>query len=329
MKQNYETGRILSLLSSCLTRGSTKQQCRMDTGIKCQYDRRIEYGRSMVEILGTLAIIGVLSIGGIMGYSYGMDLYRANTTINDINLRSIDLLTQKENGQELNLDQWGTHSTVGYEWGDYGYVAGHDAVDMSILGIPQRICEMIIEKADVSVAQISVNSVAVKDAAICNDDNDITFYYGTPETCGENECSFETICLYGLESGTQKEECREYGIFKCTEIDGEEWCSIWTKMYDKKHIPNWYHADKICGLLGKRMPTTDELWDTEANVPTNLMNELKNKGFVNTSSPTQIWTATQVNSTTAYMVSITSGLSQEPKTRTYHSHMYIAVCRGN
>ncbi len=37
-----------------------------------------ETGRSMVEMLGVLAIIGVLSIGGIYGYTYAMNRYRAN-----------------------------------------------------------------------------------------------------------------------------------------------------------------------------------------------------------------------------------------------------------
>ncbi len=37
-----------------------------------------ETGRSMVEMLGVLAIIGVLSIGGIMGYVSAMNRYRAN-----------------------------------------------------------------------------------------------------------------------------------------------------------------------------------------------------------------------------------------------------------
>ena len=35
-------------------------------------------GRSMVEMLGVLAIIGVLSVGGIAGYSLGMRRHRAN-----------------------------------------------------------------------------------------------------------------------------------------------------------------------------------------------------------------------------------------------------------
>ena len=37
-----------------------------------------ETGRSMVEMLGVLAIIGVLSIGSIQGYTYAMNKYRAN-----------------------------------------------------------------------------------------------------------------------------------------------------------------------------------------------------------------------------------------------------------
>ena len=40
--------------------------------------KKLESGRSMVEMLGVLAIIGVLSVGGIAGYSLGMRKHRAN-----------------------------------------------------------------------------------------------------------------------------------------------------------------------------------------------------------------------------------------------------------
>lgn len=43
--------------------------------------KKIESGRSMVEMLGVLAIIGVLSIGGIAGYTMAMNRYRANEII--------------------------------------------------------------------------------------------------------------------------------------------------------------------------------------------------------------------------------------------------------
>ena len=41
-----------------------------------------ETGRSMVEMLGVLAIIGVLSVGGIAGYTMAMNKYRANEILN-------------------------------------------------------------------------------------------------------------------------------------------------------------------------------------------------------------------------------------------------------
>ena len=40
-----------------------------------------EYGRSMIEMLGVLAIIGVLSIGGLAGYTMAMNRHRANTIL--------------------------------------------------------------------------------------------------------------------------------------------------------------------------------------------------------------------------------------------------------
>ena len=43
--------------------------------------RTNENGRSMVEMLGVLAIIGVLSVGGIYGYTTAMRKYKANEIV--------------------------------------------------------------------------------------------------------------------------------------------------------------------------------------------------------------------------------------------------------
>ena len=45
-----------------------------------------EAGRSMVEMLGVLAIVGVLSIGGISGYSKAMAKYKVNQTLDQISM---------------------------------------------------------------------------------------------------------------------------------------------------------------------------------------------------------------------------------------------------
>ena len=40
--------------------------------------KELQKGRSMIEMLGVLAIIGVLSIGGLAGYTMAMNRHRAN-----------------------------------------------------------------------------------------------------------------------------------------------------------------------------------------------------------------------------------------------------------
>ena len=48
-------------------------------------NKQQQSGRSMVEMLGVLAIIGVLSIGGIAGYTLSMRRYRANQVLDAAN----------------------------------------------------------------------------------------------------------------------------------------------------------------------------------------------------------------------------------------------------
>ncbi len=58
-------------------------------------------GRSMVEMLGVLAIIGVLSVGAIAGYSQAMGKYRANKTINDYNQLIMGILEHRNDYLQL------------------------------------------------------------------------------------------------------------------------------------------------------------------------------------------------------------------------------------
>ena len=48
--------------------------------------RKNQSGRSMIEMLGVLAIVGVLSAGGIAGYSMAMQSYKTTQLIEKVNL---------------------------------------------------------------------------------------------------------------------------------------------------------------------------------------------------------------------------------------------------
>ena len=55
------------------------------------FHRKTQSGRSMIEMLGVLAIIGVLSIAALSGFSYAMNRHKANETIHDVMLRATNV----------------------------------------------------------------------------------------------------------------------------------------------------------------------------------------------------------------------------------------------
>ena len=69
-------------------------------------------GRSMIEMLGVLAIIGVLSVGGIAGYSKAMEKFKVNKAIEEYSnfifgmlehLSDYQNLTQVDDGKQISL----------------------------------------------------------------------------------------------------------------------------------------------------------------------------------------------------------------------------------
>ena len=78
----------------------------MDTPVKPECDSMgadaaICCGRSMVEMLGVLAIIGVLSVGAIAGYSKAMMKYKLNQHAQAVNLLTNNLLSIKDKLQYI------------------------------------------------------------------------------------------------------------------------------------------------------------------------------------------------------------------------------------
>ena len=67
------------------------------------------FGRSMIEMLGVLAIIGVLSVGGIAGYSKAMEKFKINKTVEGYSMLVYGLLEhledlRKATAAETNID---------------------------------------------------------------------------------------------------------------------------------------------------------------------------------------------------------------------------------
>ena len=66
-----------------------------------QKAKSCELGRSMIEMLGVLAIIGVLSVGGIAGYSKAMEKFKINKTIEQYNYLIFGMLDNIKDTQKI------------------------------------------------------------------------------------------------------------------------------------------------------------------------------------------------------------------------------------
>ena len=102
-------------------------------------------GRSMIEMLGVLAIIGVLSVGGIAGYSKAMTKYRINKTIDQItqisqNIRILYGRQRQKNYRNLNerilykanlapKEMFGSGYSMTNAWGEF-FIATKYSDDM-------------------------------------------------------------------------------------------------------------------------------------------------------------------------------------------------------
>ena len=101
-------------------------------GLLCRFTPRNDAcsaGRSMIEMLGVLAIIGVLSVGGIAGYSKAMEKFKLNKAVSEYSMLIFGVLehlddfknlgTSRDVGvtdlaQSLNLipDSWTVHNAI-------------------------------------------------------------------------------------------------------------------------------------------------------------------------------------------------------------------------
>lgn len=76
--------------------------------IKNTAKKLYEKGRSMIEMLGVLAIIGVLSVGGLSGYTMAMNRHRANAILDYATRTAVAFRTlpisEKINHPEKGLD---------------------------------------------------------------------------------------------------------------------------------------------------------------------------------------------------------------------------------
>ena len=154
------------------------------------FHRKAQSGRSMIEMLGVLIVIGVLSIAALSGFSYAMNRHKANETIHDVMLRATNVPM---------IDEHYVERVGDYEWkfaglpedGQLGsFYRMHTVVSdlneyiyrVVVSDVPKRVCRQVLSLNPTDIDAIYVEGDKPSDEECPNELNTMAFYfdeYGT------------------------------------------------------------------------------------------------------------------------------------------------------
>ncbi|MDY6408204.1 MAG: hypothetical protein SPL08_05855, partial [Pseudomonadota bacterium] len=153
-----------------------------------------EQGRSMVEMLGVLAVTGVLTIGAMAGYTYAMNKHRSNELIDEANKRAVMVLSQ--------IDTLGVNATPNLgEFTDNAFGGGtftgavqiwDGEFGIQVNGVSQGVCKQLIQMMtdNVSIAKVAENDTEPENDLIaddCEDTNNLYIVFSRGESAGVTE----------------------------------------------------------------------------------------------------------------------------------------------
>ena len=171
-------------------------------------------GRSMIEMLGVLAIIGVLSVGGLAGYNMAMEKIRTNKVVEEIQLimSALDGFNPASGNKIPNLNYKSYVDTAPLEEALSVMGAKLRALNsgsdtrytyyMGLDNVSEELCLELLTKLDDGTDSITVggdtfayaNSVLIGSSAakkICQKENDtkisMDFFFGSTASAGKKE----------------------------------------------------------------------------------------------------------------------------------------------
>ena len=205
-------------------------------------NRAGQRGRSMVEMLGVLAIVGVLSVGGVYGYGVAMKKHKANELLHQASMLASTISAQIQSKGELpqSIEDFGDS-----KYGTFGTPTkvNDEQFKMEITGMDSAVCEQMEKMASGMVRQAKCNGTTLTLTYNNNLSSDkvAADYNGKKEECvasgrkyclGSNSCvALDKECgCSGTNNGCQKCDT-ETGSFitddekegeNCTTANGEE-----------------------------------------------------------------------------------------------------------
>ncbi|MBQ7413259.1 MAG: hypothetical protein IJV07_03180 [Alphaproteobacteria bacterium] len=163
--------------------------------------RQSNSGRTMMEMIGTISIMGILTIGAITGYRHIINRYRANTIISDVSTLAVLMISSETNQLPEKTENY--EIIFPYENDSF--------FGITVDNVSQDVCRQIISLNWKEPVRILFNEKTIKH---CKEINLIDFVF--PKNAGIKQfekCDSADDCAYPCF------ECNGIGI--CQEKQGE------------------------------------------------------------------------------------------------------------
>ena len=221
---------IANAMSICVAFGNKVMDTRdwhSQQGVPPKYDvdSSVQYGRSMIEMLGVLAIIAVLSVGGIAGYSKAMEKWKMNRTISEYGFLVNSFLEYRDNlKNSIHLEGGGSYGLVDFAhkvniipptWKKYNQNLVTDSLGIRTtiyLGMDGTGKQWIVlgwfandEAFDMKFCQTMMNDLAKPLHSVLYR---VWFWGGSASAYGDELCEKDRICLRNVTFAEIHEICQ-------------------------------------------------------------------------------------------------------------------------
>jgi len=170
-----------------------------------------EFGRSMVEMLGVLAIMGVLTYGVVSGLKSAFDKHKANSIIQAISRRATVLSADKALGSSFSSDD-SFGSDTSYTISCFN-TEGPSTFYCTVYAVGQNVCNKVLAmnwKQPTAIAPTT-----------CSDKTNMTFLFGETFNGAGTICNTDDDCDKDcFKCDTQKHTCSK------TNCKNNEKCAI-------------------------------------------------------------------------------------------------------
>ena len=158
---------------------------------------KTEFGRTLVEILGVLAVMGILSIVGFWAYGIAMDKNRANNLIQEVQKRAVVVAGQIGfQGHEPSLAEFSPpNPTSGGTFEDVTTEGLYKQFGIQVSGVTKSVCENILRTIGETtpIRRLSLEITPRTPLTTCNDTNAFLFIYNE-DMNADDKVEPPTIC---------------------------------------------------------------------------------------------------------------------------------------